>query len=69
MIAQKSLWGKILQNKMLLFTCQIGYTARNPSNIQKVNNVILCHLALLGGKGLSHLKRHMVMRKKYLKTK
>ena len=60
----------MLRNKML-FTCQIGYIARNPSNIHKVNNVIVCHLALLGGKGLRHLKRHtcMVMRKIYLTTK
>ena len=48
---------------MLLFTCQTGYITRNPSNIHKVNNVIVCHLALLGGKGLGHLKRHMVMLK------
>ena len=46
---------------MLLFTCQTGYITRNPSNIHKVNNVIVCHLALLGGKGLRHLKRHMVI--------
>ena len=54
---------KILQNKMLLFTCQTGYITRYPSNIHKVNNVIVCHLALLGGKGLRHLKSHMVILK------
>ena len=63
MIAQKSLLGKILQKKMLLFTRQIGYITRKPSDIHKVNNVIVCHLALLGGKGLRHLKRHKVMLK------
>ena len=36
---------------MLLFKCQIGYIARNPSNIHKVDNVSVCHLALLGVKG------------------
>ena len=70
-IAQKSLLGKNnLQNKML-FTCQIGYIARNPSNIHKVNNVIVGHLTLSGVKGFKrHLKRHMVMLNMlYLTTK
>ena len=63
-IPQKSLLGKkILQIEMLLFTCETGYITRNPSNIHKVNDVIECHLALLGGRGLRHLKRHMVMLK------
>ena len=48
-----------MQKKTLLFTCQIGYITRKPLNIHKVNNVIVHHLAILGGKELRHLKRHI----------